>query len=108
MKRTFWFGLGIAAGFGLSRKASASARQATPAGLASNMGDAVGELAGAIGTFGAEVRAGMQEREEELHDIVQERSARPVVPRTEKQRRAASPRGSAVESRTRRARSPEG
>ncbi|GLY65679.1 hypothetical protein [Amycolatopsis taiwanensis] len=74
MKRLFWLGLGVAAGVALSRKATQTARQATPAGLASNLGDAVGELAGAIGSFGADVRAGMSEREHELRDMVEKRS----------------------------------
>lgn len=68
----FWLGIGIATGVALSRKASNAARQATPAGLASNLGDAMRELAGAIGAFGAEVRAGMSEREQELHEAVEE------------------------------------
>jgi hypothetical protein len=71
VKRTFWLGVGIASGVALSRKATKTARQATPAGLASNVGDAIRELAGAIGTFGAEVRAGMTEREQELHEEVE-------------------------------------
>lgn len=72
MKRTFWLGVGIVTGVALSRKASSAARQATPAGLASNLGEAVRELAGAIGAFGAEVRAGMSEREQELHETVEQ------------------------------------
>lgn len=74
MKRLFWLGLGVATGVALSRKATHTARQATPAGLASNLGDAVGELAGAIGSFGADVRAGMSDREQELRDMVEKRS----------------------------------
>jgi hypothetical protein len=74
MKRLFWLGVGVAAGVVLSRKASETARQATPAGLASNLGDAVRELAGAIGSFGAEVRAGMSEREQELQELVEVRT----------------------------------
>ena len=58
MKRLFWLGLGVAAGVALSRKASQTARAATPAGIAGNLGDAIGELAGALGTFGADIRAG--------------------------------------------------
>lgn len=72
MKRMFWLGVGIVTGVALSRKASKTARQATPAGLASNLGDAVRELASAIGAFGAEVRAGMSEREQELHEAVEQ------------------------------------
>lgn len=72
MKRTFWLGVGIVTGVALSRKAGKTARQATPAGLASNLGDAMRELASAIGAFGAEVRAGMTEREQELHEAVEQ------------------------------------
>jgi hypothetical protein len=74
MKRLFWLGVGVVAGVALSRKAAETARQVTPAGLASNLGDAVRELAGAVGSFGAEVRAGMSERERELHEMVEDRS----------------------------------
>ena len=89
MKRLFWLGVGVIAGVALSRKASETARQATPAGLASNLGDAVRELAGAVGSFGAEVRAGMNEREQELHDMVEERTA-PAVPPSGAGRHAAA------------------
>lgn len=82
MKRLFWLGVGVVAGVALSRKAAETARQATPAGLASNLGDAVRELAGAVGSFGAEVRAGMNEREQELHDMVEERTG-VTAPRAE-------------------------
>ncbi|MGH3450840.1 MAG: hypothetical protein ACRDQW_08930, partial [Haloechinothrix sp.] len=78
MRRLFWLGVGIAAGVAMSRKASAAARQASPAGLASNLGDAVHELAGAIGSFGADVRAGMNERETELHEYVERTSGVPT------------------------------
>ncbi len=71
MKRLFWLGIGVIAGVAISRKAGQAAKQATPAGLAGNLGDAISELAGAIGTFGAEVRAGMAEREEELAKVVE-------------------------------------
>lgn len=74
MKRLFWLGVGVITGVALSRKATETARQATPAGLASNLGDAVRELAGAVGSFGAEVRAGMNEREQELQDMVEDRA----------------------------------
>ncbi|WP_024873667.1 hypothetical protein [Saccharomonospora piscinae] len=77
MKRLFWLGVGVAAGVTLSRKATETARQASPAGLASNVGDAIRELAGAVGAFGADVRVGMSEREHELNDIVEHRSGLP-------------------------------
>lgn len=80
MKRLFWLGLGVAAGVQLSRKASAAARQATPAGVAVNLGEAIGELASAIGAFGADVRAGMTERESQLHDYVERTAGVPTRP----------------------------
>jgi hypothetical protein len=74
VKRVFWLGVGIATGVALTRKAKETARQATPAGIAGNLGEAVRELAGAIGSFGADIRAGMVEREEELSEVVEQRS----------------------------------
>lgn len=74
MRRLFWLGVGIVTGVALSRKAKGVARQATPAGLAANLGEAVHELAAAVGAFGADVRAGMAEREEELSEVVEQRS----------------------------------
>lgn len=81
MKRLFWLGVGVAAGVAATRKVSRTAHQATPAGLAENLGDAARELAGAIGAFGADVRAGMSERERELRDMVDERSGVPSARR---------------------------
>ena len=81
MKRLFWLGVGVAAGVVLSRKASQTARQATPAGIAGNLGDALGELAGALGTFGADIRAGMTERERELTETVEQRTGINPSPR---------------------------
>nr|WP_228046048.1 hypothetical protein [Saccharopolyspora sp. HNM0983] len=66
----FWFGTGVAAGVALTRKINETTRKATPAGMAEQVGGAMRELATAVGSFGAEVRAGMQEREGELQDVV--------------------------------------
>jgi hypothetical protein len=81
MKRLFWLGLGVVAGVALSRKASRTAKQATPAGIAGNLGEAIGELAGALGTFGADIRAGMAERERELTETVERRTGVNPTPR---------------------------
>ncbi|MFB9569047.1 hypothetical protein ACFFRS_18950 [Saccharopolyspora hordei] len=70
MRRLFWFSAGVAAGVTVMRKLNETARKATPTGMAEQLGGAMRELAGAVGSFGAEVRAGMQEREEELQDVV--------------------------------------
>ncbi|MGH3943264.1 MAG: hypothetical protein ACRDTG_32500 [Pseudonocardiaceae bacterium] len=79
MKRMIWFGLGVAAGVTASRKVSNAAHRLTPAGAAENIGDAVRELAAAIGSFGADVRAGMVEREAQLHATVTGRTGIDVV-----------------------------
>ncbi|SER54658.1 hypothetical protein [Actinokineospora terrae] len=74
IRRVFWLGVGIAAGVALNRKVKQTAHAVTPAGIAGNLGDAMHELASAIGAFGADVRAGMVEREDELADAVERRS----------------------------------
>ena len=81
IKRLFWLGVGVAVGVAVARKAGQAARQATPAGVAGNLGDALGELAGAIGTFGADIRAGMAERERELTETVERRTGINPSPR---------------------------
>jgi len=81
VKRMLWFSLGIAAGVAASRKARVAARRMTPAGAAENVGDAVRELAAAVGSFGAEVRAGMVQREAELHATVAQRTGMDLAPR---------------------------
>jgi hypothetical protein len=53
----------------------------TPAGAAENISDAVRELAVAMGSFGADVRAGMAEREAELHATVTQRTGINTAPR---------------------------
>jgi chromosome condensin MukBEF MukE localization factor len=70
VRRLFWFGAGIAAGVALTRKVNETARKATPTGMAEQVGGAMRELAEAVGSFGADVRAGMQEREDQLQDVV--------------------------------------
>jgi chromosome condensin MukBEF MukE localization factor len=77
----FWFSLGAAAGVAASRKARGAAHRLTPAGVAENIGDAVRELAASIGSFGAEVRAGMIQREAELHAAVARRTGMDIAPR---------------------------
>ena len=54
----------------LTRKVNETARKATPTGMAEQVGGAMREIAGAVGSFGADVRAGMQEREDQLQDVV--------------------------------------
>jgi hypothetical protein len=85
MKRLFWLGLGVATGVVATRKATEAAKRLTPAGVGEQIGDGLRELALAIGEFGADVRAGMNEREHELTDMVEHRTGlalpAPAAPR---------------------------
>jgi hypothetical protein len=74
MSRLFWLGLGAAVGVMVTRRVNRAARHLMPGGMAEDLGDALRELAGAVGSFGADVRAGMAERERELHRMVDERT----------------------------------
>jgi hypothetical protein len=74
MKRLFWLGVGLAAGVYASRRATAAAQSLTPAGIGANLADGLRELGAGLGAFGAEVRAGMNEREHELTALVERRT----------------------------------
>jgi hypothetical protein len=74
IKRLFWLGLGVATGVVLTRKAAEAAAKITPAGVGAQVGDGLRELASSIGAFGAEVHAGMVEREHELTALVERRT----------------------------------
>ncbi|HEU4349114.1 MAG TPA: hypothetical protein VFR35_15160, partial [Actinoplanes sp.] len=50
------------------------AQRLTPAGIGANLADGLRELGAGLGAFGAEVRAGMLAREEELNDLVERRT----------------------------------
>ena len=78
MKRLFWLGVGLAAGAYLTRRAAEAAQNLTPAGIGANLADGLRELGAGLGAFGAEVRAGMQAREEELTALLERRTGASV------------------------------
>ncbi|MBV9313509.1 MAG: hypothetical protein JO100_07085 [Pseudonocardia sp.] len=78
MKGLFWLGLGIATGVVVTRRLTVATRQLTPAGISEQIGDGLRELALALGEFGADVRAGMAERERELTELVEVRTGQPL------------------------------
>ena len=66
MRRLFWLAMGITIGALVVRKLSRAAEKMTPAGIGGSIAQGLRELAEAIGDFGADVRAAMAEREQEL------------------------------------------
>jgi hypothetical protein len=74
VKRLFWLGVGLAAGAYLTRRATEAAQNLTPAGVAANLADGLRELGAGLGAFGAEVRAGMAAREQELTELLERRT----------------------------------
>jgi hypothetical protein len=66
MKRVFWVAVGATVGIVVVRKLSQKAEQFTPQGVARQLAG----LGDAVRAFGAEVRAGMEAREQELRDAL--------------------------------------
>ena len=66
VRRLFWLALGAAAGIYGMRRVSRAAQAVSPTGLASSLA----EVADALRELGAEVRAGMAEREVELRQAL--------------------------------------
>ncbi len=66
MRRVFWLAMGLTIGALVVRKLSRAADKLTPTGIAGSIAEGLRELADAIGDFGADVRAAMAEREQEL------------------------------------------
>ncbi|GAA4824314.1 hypothetical protein GCM10023201_08020 [Actinomycetospora corticicola] len=80
MKRLFWVGVGVAIGVSATRKVNQVTQRATPAGIGTSLGEGLRELGAGLGAFGAEVRAGMNEREQELYSLVEDTTEIPVRP----------------------------
>jgi hypothetical protein len=101
VKRLFWLGVGLAAGAYLTRRAAEAAQNLTPAGIGANLADGLRELGAGLGAFGAEVRAGMETREQLLErrtggsvptlgEALQEPPAAPQAPSRGRARRAGA------------------
>ena len=74
MRRLFWTGIGVGlgatAGVLVARRLRRTREALTPSGIAGALAGAMSGLTGAIREFGADVRAGMAEREAELTDAL--------------------------------------
>ncbi|MBM0279585.1 hypothetical protein [Micromonospora tarensis] len=67
MRRLFWLGIGVAVGVLVVRKATRTAQAYTPAGIASTLTESAGGLVESLRSFVEDVRVGMAEREQEIH-----------------------------------------
>ena len=67
MKRLLWLGIGLAVGAMVVRKATRTAQAYTPAGIATSLSQSAGGLVESLRSFVDDVRIGMAEREQEIH-----------------------------------------
>lgn len=74
MRRLFWTGIGIGvgatAGVLVARRLRKTREALTPSGIAGALAGAVSGLTDAVRDFGADVKAGMAEREAELNEAL--------------------------------------
>ena len=68
MKRVVWLGIGLAVGALVFRAVSRRARAYTPTGIAASARDSAGGLVESVRSFIDDVRDGMAEREDEIHN----------------------------------------
>jgi hypothetical protein len=74
MTRLFWLGFGLAAGAAFARRTARVAQRLTGQGRGADLGEGLREVGAGIGAFGAEIRAGMAAREQELTEMVEQRT----------------------------------
>ena len=68
MKRLLWLGIGLAVGAIAVRKATRKASEFTPSGIAASLSESAGGLVESLRSFVEDVRDGMAEREQEIHE----------------------------------------
>ncbi|GAA3770577.1 hypothetical protein GCM10022225_66940 [Plantactinospora mayteni] len=72
MKRLLWLGIGLAVGALVVRKLTRTAQAYTPGGIASSVADSAGGLVQSLRDFADDVRDGMAEREQQIHQAFAE------------------------------------
>jgi len=68
MKRLLWLGVGLAVGALVVRKMTKKANEFTPSGIATSLSQSAGGLVESVRSFVDDVREGMAEREQEIHE----------------------------------------
>jgi hypothetical protein len=72
MKRLLWLGVGLAVGALVVRKMTKKANEFTPSGIATSLSQSAGGLVESMRSFVEDVREGMTEREEQIHQAFAE------------------------------------
>ncbi|MDG4830339.1 hypothetical protein O7627_13625 [Solwaraspora sp. WMMD1047] len=72
MKRLLWLGVGLAVGALVVRKMTRTAQSFTPGGIAGSLSESAGGAVEALRSFVEDVRLGMAEREQQIHDAFAE------------------------------------
>jgi len=72
MKRLLWLGVGLAVGALVVRKMTQKANEFTPSGIATSLSQSAGGLVESMRSFVEDVREGMTEREEQIHQAFAE------------------------------------
>ena len=72
MKRLLWLGVGLAVGALVVRKLTRKANEFTPSGIATLLSQSAGGLVESVRSFVDDVREGMTEREEQIHQAFAE------------------------------------
>ncbi len=72
MKRLLWLGVGLAVGALVVRKLTRKANEFTPSGIATSLSQSAGGLVESVRSFVDDVRDGMTEREEQIHQAFAE------------------------------------
>ncbi|SDT79608.1 hypothetical protein [Actinoplanes derwentensis] len=68
MKRLLWLGVGLAVGALVVRKLNQKANEFTPTGIATSLSESAGGLVESVRNFVEDVREGMTEREQQIHE----------------------------------------
>jgi hypothetical protein len=68
MKRLLWLGIGMAVGAIVVRKVTRKVEQFTPSGIATSLSESAGGFVESLRSFVEDVRAGMAEREQQIHE----------------------------------------
>jgi hypothetical protein len=71
MRRLLWLGIGLAVGALVVRKVSQKAQSYTPGGIATSLSESAGGLVESVRSFVDDVRDGMAEREQQIHEAIE-------------------------------------